>query len=445
MIKHILSILILALLAWRIVALFGARQTESFPNQPVQIVVPYQAGGGSDTFARIIEKPLSRNQSLNVPIVIINRPGGSATIGSRFVKDSRPDGYRILCHHEGIIATKLAGTVPFGPEAFEPIAQTASKILLMIVRADSKYQSLADLLAAAQRDPNTIRIGANQGSPAWFICKQMLLEYPGAEFNFIPADGSKRISYLLGNKLEAGIFSLDEYMANRNSEDSPLDQNILAIANFSKTRHPDIPAVSTSLEQGLRTHAENSYYFWAPKNTPPDVIDTLAGALQQAIEDPEVIEDLERLSIPPSFRKGESLKRHLAERVEAFEKIAVRVDAKLPNFAGWMIGIVSVLLVSVVISHFRNVPKSAADEVTQFEATRFDMTGIICLALLCGYVLLLQFSAPFIIATAAAIFLMGGTIAQWRVERLFSIAQIALLVALGTELVFTNLFSVPLP
>lgn len=440
MIKYILNILILALLAWRIAALFGTNQTDAFPSRPIQIVVPYQAGGGSDTFARIIKKSLANNENLNVPIVIINRPGGSATIGSRHVKDSRPDGYRILCHHEGIIATKLAGTVPFGPEAFEPIAQTASKILLMIVRADSKYQSLPDLLVAAQREPNTIRIGANQGSPAWFICKQLLMEYPGADFNFIPADGSKRFSYLLGNKLEAGIFSLDEFMANRNSEDTPRDQNILAIANFSNTRHPDVPNVLTSLEQGMKTHAENSYYFWAPKGTPPEIVNTLAAAFERAVEDPLVINDLERLSIPPSFRSGQSLKDHLAERVEAFEKIAVQVETKLPNFAVWMIGIVGLLLLFVVVGHFGSIPDKSTED-----PTRLNKTGLTCLALLCLYVLSLQFNAPFIVATAVSIFLMGAAIAQWRTNRLCSIAQIALLVALGTELIFTKLFAVPLP
>jgi tripartite-type tricarboxylate transporter receptor subunit TctC len=441
MIKHIiLNLIILALLIWRIVAAFVVSQHESFPSQPIQIVVPYLAGGGSDTFARIFEKALSKNENLGVPIVIVNRPGGSATIGSRFVKDSRPDGYRILCHHEGIIATKLAGTVPFGPEAFEPVAQTASKILLMIVRADSPYRSLPDLLDAAQQNPNTIRIGANQGSPAWFLCQQMLLEYPGADFNFIPADGSKRISYLLGNKLEAGVFSLDEYMANRNSDSTPPEQNILAIANFSQIRHPDIPDVSTSLEQGLQTHAENSYYFWAPRGTPSQIVDRLAVAFKTAIEDPQVIEDLNRLSIPPSFRSGQALQHHLASRVRAFDRIAVRAETDLPNFAAWLIGIVGVLLVGVVTENFLIVHDSSPTQTT-----RFNLTGWICLGLLCGYVALLQLHVPYVIATAAFIFLMGGTISGWKFSRMLSIIQIALLFSVGTEFVFTRLFSVPLP
>lgn len=441
MIKHLLTIVIVALIAWRWVTFADENADRSFPNQPIQLVVPYQAGGGSDTFARIFEQALSRNKELNVPIVVVNRPGGSATIGSRYVKDSRPDGYRILCHHEGIIATKLAGTVSFGPEAFEPIAQTASKVLLMIVRSDSKYQSLSDLLKAAQQQPNTIRVGANQGSPAWFICKQLLLEYPGAEFNFIPADGSKRISYLLGNKLEAGVFSLDEYIANRGSADTPPDQNIRAIANFSQTRHPDVADVPTSQEQGQKTHAENAYYFWAPKNTPPEIVERLADAFQAAIDDPVVVEELSRLSIPPSFRRGAELRDHLAQREQAFEKIAVRVDAKLPNYPVWVMMFVVILLVAVIVD---GGGVSFLNRANQ-ENRRFGNVGWTCLLLLCGYVLLLQLNVPYAIASTITIFLIGASICHWNPARLFSIAQIALLTSLGTELVFTQLFSVPLP
>ena len=85
-----------------------------------------------------------------------------------------------------------------------------------------------------------------------------------------------------------------------------------------------------------------------------------------------------------------------------------------------------------------SVPASA-------EALRFNRTGLICLGLLCGYVSALQFNTPYVVATAVVIFLMGGTIAQWVTSRLFSIAQIACLVALGTELVFTQIFKIPLP
>jgi tripartite-type tricarboxylate transporter receptor subunit TctC len=448
--KHLLWLVVAGLLVCRFFLDFGESAA------PIQIVVPYSAGGGTDTFARIIGKSLSERDELTAPIVIVNRNGGSATIGSRYVKDSNPDGNRILCHHEGIIATKLAGVVPYGAEAFRPVAQTGSIVLLMVVRADSPYQSLTDLLKAAQEEPNKIRVGANTGSPAYFICKQLLAEFPGAEFNFISAPGSKRVTFLMGDKLEAGIFSLAEYVSFRNSDDAALDDNILAIANFGEQRHPAIPKVKTSKEQGLKTSAENAYYFWAPKETPDETVNKLAGAFKAAVEDPKVIEALNKLSLDPKFRSGEELSEHLSKRVSAFEKLAVTAETSLPNFPAWMIGIVAALFGIVVLQSYRE--KSLAVETgprskqesqdrpfADKEHPQFNLTGVVCLTILIFYVIALGYGLPFVVVTAAAIFLKGGTIAKWKPGRLLALVQLALIVALSIELIFTKLFTVALP
>ena len=81
----------------------GAANGNPYPNRPIQVVVPYAAGGGSDTFVRILSRGIVQNNRLPVPLVIINQDGGIGTIGSREVKDSDPDGYKILCHHNAII------------------------------------------------------------------------------------------------------------------------------------------------------------------------------------------------------------------------------------------------------------------------------------------------------------------------------------------------------
>lgn len=444
MIKHAITIIILVLLVWRIASSVSASSKTEFPHKPIQIVVPYLAGGGTDTFTRIIQKSLIERDALGVPVVIINQDGGSATIGSRFVKNSKPDGHRILCHHEGIIATKLAGVVPYGPEAFRPIAQTGAIVLLMVVRADSEFNDLNDLLAAAQKNPNKIRIGANQGSPAYFICKQLLSEYPGAEFNFIAASGSKRHLYLLGDKLEAGIFSLAEYTAFRDSEDKPPSENIRAIANFGKQRHTAIPDVATSLDQNLKTQADNAYYFWAPKDTPDKVVNKLAVALKGSLEDPKVIEQMNNLSLDLTFRSGDELTDHLAGRVEAFEKLAVKADAKLPDFPLWTIGIVLALLAVVAVQSFKGQSEPAVDPMFG-EKLAVNSTGFICLMILVSYIAALQFEIPFVVGTAIAIFLMGATIAQWNRQKLFSLLQLALLFSLSIEVIFTQLFTVALP
>lgn len=445
-IQAIVFLSLLMITVWRLSSMISSDLPSQFPQKPIQIVVPYLAGGGTDTFARILQKSLNQEDSLGEEFVVTNKDGGSATIGSRQVKDAPPDGHQLLCHHEGIIATQLAGVVDYGPEAFRPIAQTGSIVLLMVVRADSEYRNLNDLLQAAQKKPNTIRIGANQGSPAYFICKQLLAEFPGADFNFISAGGAKRYTYLLGGKLEAGIFSLAEYVSFRNSDDTPEKDNILAIGNFGDKRHPTIPNVATSTEQNLKTRAENAYYIWAPKDTPDDIADILARTFRDTLKSPEVTQELQKLSIDPTFRSGEELQKHLAIRVEAFQKISVNAKTELPNFPIWIIGIVAILLVSVIVSNIVT-PNLAETSPPSSSLNNKGATflGVSCLLILIAYVAALQFKIPFGIATPLTIFLMGLSISKFKRKHWLVLGIIGLGFSLTLEIVFTQLFSVALP
>ena len=444
-VQGVLFLALLLLTVWSLKNRISSTPSNQYPQKPIQIVVPYLAGGGTDTFARILQKSLNLEGALGEEFVVTNKDGGSATIGSRQVKDAPPDGYQLLCHHEGIIATKLAGVVDYGPEAFRPIAQTGSIVLLMVVRADSKYRNLTDLLREAQKNPNTIRVGANQGSPAYFICEQLLEEFPGAEFNFISAGGAKRYTYLLGGKLEAGIFSLAEYVSFRNSSDASAADNILAIGNFSDQRHPTIPEVATSTEQKLKTRAENAYYIWAPKDTPDYIADILARTFRDTLDSPEVIKELQKLSIDPTFRSGEDLRNHLSSRVEAFQKLSVNAKTELPNFPLWIIGIVAALLVAVLV--FNTDP--ATQEITPHSERSYfqesSILGATCLAILIAYVAALQFKIPFGIATPLSIFFMGLAISKAKQKQWLILGMIALGFSLALEVVFTQLFSVGLP
>lgn len=83
--------------------------TGEWPRRPVKVVVPFGAGGGSDTFARIVQRAVRDQHLLPQPLVIINVPGAGATIGSRRVKDARPDGYTLLMLHEAILTAKYSG------------------------------------------------------------------------------------------------------------------------------------------------------------------------------------------------------------------------------------------------------------------------------------------------------------------------------------------------
>ncbi len=156
------SCVIVALIGWWWDRHSSQDGSSQYPNRPIHVIVPYKAGGGSDTFVRIMTKGIVEDQLLDQPLVIVNQPGGIGTIGSREVKNAPPDGYKILCHHNAIITAKLAGTVDFGPEAFEPIALTAEMSMVILVREDSPVQSIVDLLEQAKATPKEVRFGANK-------------------------------------------------------------------------------------------------------------------------------------------------------------------------------------------------------------------------------------------------------------------------------------------
>ena len=114
----------------------------AFPRKPIKVVVPFPAGGGSDTFTRIMQTAIRDADLLPQPLVVINVPGAGGTIGSRRVRDAQADGYTILNLHEGILSSKYSGLVTYGPEAFRPIAATGQSGLVICVRDDSPYRTL---------------------------------------------------------------------------------------------------------------------------------------------------------------------------------------------------------------------------------------------------------------------------------------------------------------
>lgn len=439
---HSLAVsLVVLLLCWRIAGAFSSDQRATYPAQPIHVVVPYGAGGGTDNFVRLLAKTIADNELLPQPLVVINQPGGSGTIGSRYVKDARPDGYRILCHHESIITAKLSGAVSFGPEAFEPIAQTGGINLLVVVREDAPYQSVRDLLEAAKQEPRTLRFGANLGSPAHFTTMKLEAAYPGAQFNLITAGGGqKRFVSLLGGHLEAGIFSLAEYLAFRDDEGTPPNENIRALAVLSADRLPILPNVGTCLEEGIEVTSDNAYYWWAPKGVPPEAIETLSGALLAAWEKEPVRKTLAQWAIAHEVTQGEDLLQRLRDRVSRMEEVAVRADSDLPDFPFYVFLIALALAVIVIVRSRIERPARSAKTAACYRPV------LITFAIVIAYVLLLQFSlAPFALATSVMVFCCGAVIAGWQRQRWPVLAEIALLAGLGSEFIFTRILTIVLP
>ena len=163
-----------------------------FPAKPIKVIVPFAAGGGSDQFARLITTAIDEQGSLPEKMVVINVPGAGGTIGSRRVKQARPDGYTVLLLHEAIMTAKYSGRAAYGPEAFEAIAGSGDATQVIAVAAESPYADLDALMASAADTPDEIVFAANIGAPSHFAGLMLEQQRPGASFRYTQTGGGAK-------------------------------------------------------------------------------------------------------------------------------------------------------------------------------------------------------------------------------------------------------------
>ena len=280
-----------------------------FPARPVKVVVPFAAGGGSDTFGRIIQNAIRENELLPQPMVIVNVPGAGGTIGSRRVRSTRPDGYTIMLLHEGILTARHSGQAPFGPEAFTPIIGTGDSTQVIAVSADSEFDDLKTLMDETAEHPGKIVFSANIGAPSHFAGLMLQGRREGAEFRYTQnGGGAKRLAAILGGHVDVSAFSIAEYVQFRES-------GVKALALLGAERNSDLPELPTAAEQGYEVISQNMQFWWAPLGTPPERITVLADAIEAAMQTPEVQQRLAEMRLDPRTVRGQQLDAEI-ERIE---------------------------------------------------------------------------------------------------------------------------------
>ncbi|MCA9137154.1 MAG: tripartite tricarboxylate transporter TctB family protein [Planctomycetales bacterium] len=329
-------------------------EPQDFPRRPIKLIVPFAAGGGSDTFGRIIQSAIEENQLLPEPLVIINVPGAGGTIGSRRVKNARPDGYTLLLLHDGILTARHCGSVSYGPEVFAAIAGTGNAGQVIAVGASSRHHDLTSLMNAAARDPDSILFSANIGAPSHFAGLMLQAERPGASFRYTQnGGGAKRFAALQGGHADVTAFSIAEFVQFQSS-------GIRALGLLGPVRHPEFPELATAREQGFDVISENMQFWWAPAGTPPERIEQIADALTAAMKTNQVRDKLAEMKISDVVLRGEPLEKDLQQRQRRIAAVAPAATARLPDFTTFAILLVVMTGFVALIQSFRRRRDSAS-------------------------------------------------------------------------------------
>jgi tripartite-type tricarboxylate transporter receptor subunit TctC len=260
---------------------------QDYPTRPITLVVPYAAGGGNDTMARIVADKMSR--TLGQQIVIENRAGAGGTIATRQVAKSAPDGYTLVIGGTGTLAVNptLYANVGYDPRKdFAPIGLIGTSALVVLVHPSVPAKSIRELIDLARKDPGKLNY-ASAGVGSGIHLGTVLFEHMAeVKLTHVPYRGSgPALTDLVGGHVTVYFSSLPPAVQLIR------DGKVRALAVTGAQRAKALPDLPTVAEAGLPGYESVLHYgIAAPAGTPRPIIDKLSAALREAVMAPDTQE-----------------------------------------------------------------------------------------------------------------------------------------------------------
>ena len=307
---------LLALIAAALLAP-GHASAQGFPGRPVRIVVPFPAGGSSDTLARLVAQHMA--QHWGQAVVVDNKPGGGTVIGGSIVAKAPADGYTLLLVANSlVINAKLRSNLPYdGLKAFEPVARLTNSPQVIAVNAASPYKTLGELFEAARAQPGALSYSTVGPTTTQHIAGEMLKRAAGVDLTYAPyPGGAPAANAVLGGHVTSVLTNLNEVAGMLEAGKlRPLAVTTLERIDALK----DVPTVA---ELGYPGYEAVAWFgMVAPAGTPRDVIARLADGFEAAMADPEVRAKVMHAGLYPAYLGPGAFAGHIASQYEHYARI----------------------------------------------------------------------------------------------------------------------------
>lgn len=290
-----------------------AHTQDAWPSKPVKLIVPSSPGGGTDVYARIIAQALA--EASKQQFVVDNRPGASGGIGAQAVAKAPPDGYTLLISANAAIAINpaLYKSLPFDAERdFAPVTRGVMAPMVIAAHPEAGYKTLADLVNAAKRAPDTIAYGSAGGGSPPYLGVRMLEEASGAKFVHVPYKGvGPAYVDLLAGRIKfifTDLATVQQYLAAGRA---------LALAMNERTSL--LPGVPSIAEAGWpKVEMWTSFSALAPAGTPATIVNRINARIGAAMKIPAVAERLRAQALVPVFDTPEQFAASLRQEREGW-------------------------------------------------------------------------------------------------------------------------------
>lgn len=315
------QLLACALLA--LIALGSPVRAQDYPSKPIEVMVAFQPGGGTDSLARAYAEAAKKHTTQSV--VVYNKPGASGAIGLADVVNAKPDGYKIAMLFVEVTILPHLGITKITQDDFIPIARLNADPAAVTVRADSPYNTIEEFLAAAKQPGKDIKVGNAGNGSIWHLAAASLEEKTGARFNHIPFQGAgPAVLALLGGHVDAVAVSPAEvsvYVAAG---------KLKTLAVMADQRAKGFENVPTLKERRIDLSIGTWRGLGVAKGTPPEVVKAIEAMTAKAANEPNMREVMDKLNLGYAYADGATFKAQMVRDNESFMQLVGKLGLK-PN------------------------------------------------------------------------------------------------------------------
>lgn len=298
-----------------------APEAPKFPTKQIEVIVPAGAGGGTDMLARALAN--KAKDFLGQPVVIVNKPGGSGTVGFTAGQTAKPDGYTVTMFFAEIVIVPHLGIAQADHKLFVPIMRINMDPAAITVRADAPWKTLKEFLDYSKANPGKVRMGNSGPGSIWHLAAATVEDKTGVKFTHVPYGGAApAVTALLGGAIEAVAVSPAEVGTHVASG------KLKILGVMSDKREKAFPNALTFKEQSYDIVVGTWRGLGVPKGTPDAVVKILHDGFKKAMDDPTFIGQADKAGLGLSYLNAADFTKFMDADFANYKKLVEKLGLK---------------------------------------------------------------------------------------------------------------------
>ena len=322
--QTLLHLSALGLLGTAALPAVAANAASDYPKSLIKLVIPYPPGGPTDLVDRLVA--MAMGDTLKQTIFIDNKPGASGMVGAAQVAKSPPDGYTLLANASlHVINPSVYDKVPYDSfNDFAPITQIVDVPLVLVVNSEIPVSNVQELISYLKKSKATINFGSAGNASSQHLSGELFKLKTGIAMQHVPYKGSSpALTDLMGGQIQLMFDSMPSAMPFITSG------KLKALAVTTKKRSSSLPNIPTMQESGVEGYETSTWYgLWAPKGTPPEIVNKLSQAAQEALKKPEVVAQYQRMGAEPVGSSPQEFQAYMRSEEKKWAEIVKRSGAR---------------------------------------------------------------------------------------------------------------------